>query len=118
MPKVLIVDDNPDILEWFVALFGGSYDLVCCSSLDSVKSRWSDEICLCLLDHNLGDGEPNGAEIAQWIRTNDTEIPIAWLTTSRNEAVYSASLEVNAISFLTKPMDFDEISDTFSRYVP
>ena len=117
MPKVLIVDDNPDILEWFVALFGGSYDLVCCGSLESVQNEWSDEFSLCLLDHNLGDGEPNGAEIAHWIRQNDSEIPIAWLTTSRTEEVYEASLQVNSVSFLTKPMDFDQIADTFARYV-
>lgn len=116
MAKVLIVDDNKDILDWFQSLFGTAYELICCSSLDTVQESWANDVSLCILDHHLGSEEPNGSQIARWIREQNEHVPIAWLTSSRNEDVYMASLEVNSISFLRKPMIYDEISDTFARY--
>ena len=103
--RVLVVDDEPDLLELVhYNLAKAGYDVACVMSgeeaLAHVRSSPPDLIVLDVLLPGL-----DGLEICKALRRNPTTagIPIVMLTARSEDADVVAGLELGADDYLTKP---------------
>ena len=103
--KILVVDDEEDILELLrYNLNREGYDVICADSgenaLEIVKSRNVDLILLDLMLPNI-----DGLSLARELKANPklNAIPIIMLTAKGDESDVVAGLEVGADDYVTKP---------------
>ena len=81
-----------------------SLDSVSCA-ISLIGSRAFD---LYILDHRLG--EIDGPELCRWIRKDDKETPIMFLTERLGTDYRKKAKEAGVNSVLVKPVEFEEFS--------
>jgi DNA-binding response OmpR family regulator len=110
-PVLLIVEDDPEILEMLVEFFRvGNY-----SVFPSEEGKLAVRLCrqeridLVILDIRLPDFD--GYEVARRLRTNHLTrgIPIIFLTEKRNKSDKLQGLELGVDDYITKPFDILEL---------
>src|SRR5215469_3426484 len=83
-PTVLIVDDEPDLLE-LVSLTLSRMNLQARTAVDVNSARRllkSERFDLCLTDMRLPDGD--GLDLVAWIQQNRADLPVAVITAHGN----------------------------------
>lgn len=104
-PVVLIVDDEPDLLE-LVSLTLGRMSLDTRTAPDIGTARRllkSEQYDLCLTDMRLPDG--NGLDLVAWIQENRATLPVAVITAHGNVESAVRALKLGAFDFVSKPLD-------------
>jgi two-component system phosphate regulon response regulator PhoB len=103
--KILVVDDEEDILELVgYNLAREGYAVTCAASgEDALKSAASDPVDLIILDLMLPGID--GLEVARRLKRSDgtKETPIVMLTAKGEEADIVTGLELGADDYVTKP---------------
>ena len=119
---ILLVEDNPADVELTIEAFRRSHKgnrVVVCrdgeEALDFLfhrgkfaKAGSAPRPDLILLDLNLP--KKNGVEVLELVKTNPQmkDIPVVVLTTSDRDEDISRCYKIGAISYLTKPVQFDD----------
>jgi two-component system, NtrC family, response regulator PilR len=104
-PAVLIVDDEPDLLE-LVSLTLSRMSLETHTAADVAGARKllkSQHFDLCLTDLRLPDGD--GLELVEWIEENRPQVPVAVITAHGNVESAVRALKLGAFDFVSKPLD-------------
>src|SRR3569832_1683205 len=104
-PVVLIVDDEPDLLE-LVSLTLGRMNLDTRTAPDVTTARRllkSEQFDLCLTDMRLPDGD--GLDLVAWIQENRATLPVAVITAHGNVESAVRALKLGAFDFVSKPLD-------------
>src|SRR5579883_1406117 len=104
-PTVLIVDDEPDLLE-LVSLTLSRMNLRTRTALDVSTARKllkSESFDLCLTDMRLPDGD--GLDLVAWIQENRAAVPVAVITAHGNVESAVRALKLGAFDFVSKPLD-------------
>jgi len=104
-PLVLVVDDEPDLLE-LVSLTLGRMSLRTrtASDLDSARRLLkSERFDLCLTDMRLPDGD--GLDLVAWIQEHRASLPVAVITAHGNIESAVRALKLGAFDFVSKPLD-------------
>ena len=104
-PVVLIIDDEPDLLE-LVSLTLGRMNLETCTAPDLATARrllGAQRFDLCLTDMRLPDGD--GLELVAWIQANCAATPVAVITAHGNVESAVRALKLGAFDFVSKPLD-------------
>jgi two-component system response regulator PilR (NtrC family) len=104
-PTVLIVDDEPDLLE-LVALTLSRMNLQARTAADVSTARRllkSEKFDLCLTDMRLPDGD--GLDLVAWIQQNRADLPVAVITAHGNVESAVRALKLGAFDFVSKPLD-------------
>src|SRR5580693_7333900 len=104
-PTVLIVDDEPDLLE-LVSLTLSRMNLQARTAADVSTARRllrSEKFDLCLTDMRLPDGD--GLELVAWIQQNRADLPVAVITAHGNVETAVRALKLGAFDFVSKPLD-------------
>src|SRR3569833_128339 len=104
-PTVLIVDDEPDLLE-LVSLTLSRMNLQARTAADVTSARRmlkSEKFDLCLTDMRLPDGD--GLDLVAWIQQNRAELPVAVITAHGNVDSAVRALKLGAFDFVSKPLD-------------
>ncbi len=104
-PVVLIVDDEPDLLE-LVSLTLSRMNLDTRTAPDVATARRllkSDSFDLCLTDMRLPDGD--GLDLVAWIQENHPNVPVAVITAHGNVESAVRALKLGAFDFVSKPLD-------------
>jgi two-component system response regulator PilR (NtrC family) len=104
-PAVLIVDDEPDLLE-LVSLTLGRMNLRTRTAPDVGTARKllkSEQFDLCLTDMRLPDGD--GLDLVAWIQENRATVPVAVITAHGNVESAVRALKLGAFDFVSKPLD-------------
>jgi len=104
-PIVLIVDDEPDLLE-LVSLTLGRMNLDTRTAADVSTARRllkSEPFDLCLTDMRLPDGD--GLDLVAWIQENHANVPVAVITAHGNVESAVRALKLGAFDFVSKPLD-------------
>jgi two-component system, NtrC family, response regulator PilR len=104
-PVVLIVDDEPDLLE-LVSLTLGRMNLETRTAPDVGTARRllkSEKFDLCLTDMRLPDGD--GLDLIAWIQENRSDLPVAVITAHGNVESAVRALKLGAFDFVSKPLD-------------
>ncbi len=104
-PVVLVVDDEPDLLE-LVALTLSRMNLKTRTAADLAAARKlikSEHFDLCLTDMRLPDGD--GLDLVAWIQENRPNVPVAVITAHGNVESAVRALKLGAFDFVSKPLD-------------
>ncbi len=104
-PVVLIVDDEPDLLE-LVSLTLSRMNLATRTAADIETARKllkTEQIDLCLTDMRLPDGD--GLDLVAWIQENRASLPVAVITAHGNVETAVRALKLGAFDFVSKPLD-------------
>ena len=104
-PVVLIVDDEPDLLE-LVSLTLSRMNLDTRTAPDVTTARRllkNEQFDLCLTDMRLPDGD--GLDLVAWIQENRATLPVAVITAHGNVESAVRALKLGAFDFVSKPLD-------------
>ena len=109
MSKILIVDDEPSIVDniSFALETEGFLSTSCTTGGDGLHAFKTDDFDLIILDIGLPD--MNGFELAKLIR-NSSQIPIIFLTARSNGIDRVVGLELGGDDYVTKPFSPRELS--------
>ncbi|MDP2144462.1 MAG: sigma-54 dependent transcriptional regulator [Gallionella sp.] len=107
--RVLLVDDEPDILELLeLALhkMGLEVDRAGCvgEALERLAKRRYD---LCLTDMRMPDGD--GLQVVQYIVQHNLDVPVAVITAHGNMENAVTALKAGAFDYLAKPVSLDQL---------
>ena len=108
-PTVLIVDDEPDLLE-LVSLTLGRMNLETRTAADVASARAllkSQTFDLCLTDMRLPDGD--GLDLLAWMQANCPAVPVAMITAHGNVETAVKALKLGAFDFVSKPLDLSAL---------
>jgi two-component system, NtrC family, response regulator PilR len=104
-PLVLVVDDEPDLLE-LVGLTLGRMSLRTRTAPDLDSARRllkAERFDLCLTDMRLPDGD--GLDLVAWIQEHRASVPVAVITAHGNVELAVRALKLGAFDFVSKPLD-------------
>lgn len=102
---VLVVDDEPDILE-LVKMTLQRMDIacICAEDIASAKSCLAKhDYFLCLADMFLPDGE--GTDLIAYIQERYPQLPVAVITAFGNVESAVSTLKAGAFDYVSKPVD-------------
>ncbi len=103
-PIILIVDDEPDIIELLeltLARMGMDVSSAKCISEAKILLQ-SRQFQLCLTDMRLPDGE--GLELVKYIAQHCADLPVAVITAHGTTENAVAALKAGAFDYLPKPV--------------
>jgi DNA-binding response OmpR family regulator len=107
MPRVLIVDDEPDaveLLKEFLAAKG--YDTMTASNgEDAIRLVKAERPHLILLDVRMP--KMNGLEVLRQVRQIDQEVGVIIVTAVDEEETGRQALKLGAFDYIVKPLDLD-----------
>ena len=104
-PQVLIVDDEPDLLE-LVCLTLNRMQVETQTARDIAGAKrllQTGSFDLCLTDMRLPDG--NGLDLVAWIQENHAAVPVAVISAHGNVESAVRALKLGAFDFVSKPLD-------------
>ena len=114
--SILIVDDEPDIIDLFKRRFrqeikNGDFEMHFAASgedaLHQLGSQSEPEIMLILSDINMPG--MNGIELLQKTKELWPKLPVAMITAYGDDESQRKALAAGASEFLAKPIDFKEL---------
>ncbi len=108
-PKVLLVDDEPDLLELLeLTLTRMGLDTTRAESVGQAKRLLEQEpFDLCLTDWRLPDG--TGLEVVQHITDHGLDVPAAVITAYGSPENAVAALKAGAFDYLAKPVALEQL---------
>ena len=108
-PKVLVVDDEPDLLELLeLTLSRMGLDAVRADSVaTAIRLLDHEPFDLCLTDMRLPDGE--GLRVIEHINGKGLDIPVAVITAYGSAANAVAALKAGAFDYLSKPVALEQL---------
>jgi CheY-like chemotaxis protein len=106
MKRILVVDDEPDLLEVVGDYFGDRYEVTTATSgaaaLDAFRCRRPDVV---FLDVNMPGG--SGVDTLQAMRALDPSVPVVMVTVNIEVGVAESCLEKGAFAYVPKPFDLN-----------
>jgi DNA-binding NtrC family response regulator len=104
MKRILVVDDEVELLDIFRAHFQGRYEVDTASSAAAAIERFiRQRPDLVFLDVNLPGG--NGVEVLKLFKQADANIPIVMVTANAQIPVAEECLKQGAFSYVPKPFN-------------
>ena len=110
-PHILIVDDEPDIIELLeltLARMGMDVSSASCIR-DAKQLLQSRQFQLCLTDMRLPDGE--GLELVKYIAQQCADLPVAVITAHGTTENAVAALKAGAFDYLPKPVSLKQLRE-------
>lgn len=105
--KILVVDDEPDIVRSLSIRLGSAGYEVCtaCDGLNATRVAIEEQPDLILLDIGMPAG--NGHEVVERLGNIDetSHIPVIYLTACTGDDDYRKAREGGVCKFITKPFD-------------
>jgi two-component system, cell cycle response regulator DivK len=116
---VLVVDDDPDILE-IITVVLDLYDVPAVTASDGIEAlaamRGSGELGLVLLD--LMMPRMSGVDVLAEMKRDPVLVTMPVIVISGNYHTERAVLAMGADEYLLKPVDVDSLMRVVSRFVP
>lgn len=111
---ILIVDDEPDILELLdITISRMGLSTYIAGSLQEAKDILErEQPALCLTDMKLPDG--NGIQLVEHIQQSFPTLPVAMITAFGNVDTAITALKAGAFDFLSKPVDLERLRELIS----
>ena len=115
--RILIVDDDPDILESLkdlIELSGGGYDIDTALDADSaLQAARAAPPSVAIIDVKLGAS--NGIDLIPRLQRVDQDTICIIMTAYRDPSYAARALESGANEFLYKPLDPEQMSNLLTR---
>lgn len=115
--KVLVIDDEPDILELLsLTLSRMDVDVDCAENVaDAKKALANNDYNLCLTDMRLPDG--NGIELIEYIQKKSPQLPTALITAHGSMDTAIKAMKAGAFDFLNKPVRLEDLRKLISTAI-
>lgn len=114
MKKLLIVDDDPNLLESLRVVFGGLYEVSTALSAKAAASlleqQQSDVMLLDVILPGI-----NGVEFLRTVRERNPHLPVVMISGASSIRPVMKALELGASDFIRKPFDIDELRLVVAR---
>jgi two-component system response regulator PilR (NtrC family) len=109
VPRVLVVDDEPDIVELLeLALIRMGLEVARANNVQQAREQLtSGNIDLCLTDMRMPDGD--GLMLVRFIAEQQLDVPVAVITAHGNAENAVAALKAGAFDYLSKPVALDQL---------
>ena len=106
---VLLVDDEPDILELLeLALCKMGLEVDRAANVrEAIKKLGARRYDLCLTDMRMPDGD--GLQVVQHIVQHNLDVPVAVITAHGNMGNAITALKAGAFDYLAKPVSLDQL---------
>lgn len=119
-PRILVVDDEPDVVEFIERTLGGEeFEVLCAydglSALDLAEMERPDLIVLDIMMPMM-----SGYEVAEQLKANPQtqHIPIVCLTSAHGAEARARSKKAGAATVVVKPFLPAELVAQIRRYLP
>src|SRR5512134_151220 len=108
-PKVLVIDDEPDLLELLeLTLSRMGLDTTRAESVgEAIALLGRESFDLCLTDMRLPDGE--GLRVVEHINQHGLDVPVAVITAFGSAQNAVAALKAGAFDYLSKPVALEQL---------
>jgi DNA-binding response OmpR family regulator len=108
-PKILLADDNPNILSFVQpALEREGYAVITAADGNEALYQWETEHpALIVLDIEMPD--PNGLAVCRRIRESGDRLPILFLTVRDSVSDLELGFSLGASDYMSKPFDIREL---------
>ncbi|MEO8507227.1 MAG: sigma-54 dependent transcriptional regulator [Betaproteobacteria bacterium] len=108
-PKVLVVDDEPDLLELLeLTLSRMGLDTSRAETVtEAIRLLDKEQFDLCLTDMRLPDGE--GLRVVEHINQKALDVPVAVITAFGSAENAVAALKAGAFDYLAKPVALEQL---------
>lgn len=115
MANVLIVDDEPDILELLsLTLSRMKHHAIKAADITQAKAQLqSQSIDLCLTDMNLPDG--SGMDLVKHIQADYERTPVVMITAHGSIDTAIEAMKAGAFDFLSKPVELDKLRNIITH---
>ncbi|GAB4121316.1 MAG: two-component system response regulator PilR [Sideroxydans sp.] len=109
IPRVLVVDDEPDILELLeLALARMGLETVRANGVtQAVRRLDGGRFDLCLTDMRMADG--SGLDVVQHIARHNLDVPVAVITAHGHLDNAVAAMKAGAFDYLSKPVSLEQL---------
>ena len=109
VPRILVVDDEPDILELLeLTLLRMGLEVDRAQNVKEAVHRLNNgSYHLCLTDMRMPDGE--GLDVVRHITEHNLDVPVAVITAHGNLDNAVAALKAGAFDYLSKPVALDQL---------
>lgn len=101
LQKILVVDDEPDILRCLCYHLGDYFTVIAATSGFEAKKYFDGDISLAILDYRLPD--MTGIEVLKEIKEAKPSVPVIILTGYGDEGVAVNALRCGAKDYIKKP---------------
>lgn len=114
---ILIVEDNPDLIDFLKSKLTGDYEVHLSNGPDAVEKALELVPDIILCDVNLP--EKDGFEICEIVKKDlrTSHIPIIMLTALDDKESYMRGLQSGADLYLTKPFSFSVLSQSIKTMI-
>ena len=99
--RLIIVDDEPVILDMLVSLFGDSHEVVACATGQEAIAAIADGVDVLLTDKNLPD--VNGLDLLDRARARQADAEVLIITGFASLDTALAALQRGAFDYIVKP---------------
>lgn len=109
MSHILIVDDEPDILDLLsITIRRLKLSPITAGTVSEAKALLAEHTCqLCLTDMRLPDG--SGMDLIQYVQEKHPEVPTVMITAYGSIDVAIEAMKHGAFDFLSKPVDLEKL---------
>ena len=109
VPRVLVIDDEPHILELLeITLLRMGLEVERAGNVrEALHCLDNNSYNLCLTDMRMPDGE--GLEIVRHITEHNLDVPVAVITAHGNLENAVMALKAGAFDYLSKPVALDQL---------
>ena len=116
-PKIMIVDDEPDVCEAISHYLGKrDYDVITATSArEAINKLLNEKPLLVLLDIKMPDID--GIECLQMIKKLDKEALVVMVTCVSDLETAKQTLALGAVDYITKPLCLEAIETAVSTYL-
>ncbi|MEJ2069659.1 MAG: response regulator [Syntrophobacterales bacterium] len=113
-PLVLVVDDDPGILDLVREILSPSYQVVTAGSVKEARKHLREQSCdLVLTDMVMP--EAGGMELLKYLRLHHFDIPVIVFTGYANFQDAVNAVKLGAFDYLTKPIQIEILQYAISR---
>jgi two-component system nitrogen regulation response regulator GlnG len=115
MPSVLVIDDDPTVLQIFRRVFQETdvHVLTASSAGEGVELVTKCHPDVVILDIMLPDAD--GLETFQRIGAHDSKVPVIFITAGGTSDTAIEAMKLGAFDYLLKPLDFTKIRELVAR---
>ena len=114
--KILILDDQVDILEILRENLQEEYEVYLAKNLEEARSILNDHKVQAILS-DIDLGAENGLELLRETVVRFPEVPVALFTGSNSRQYVIQGIKYGAVEFLEKPLDFAQITNTVRKLI-
>jgi DNA-binding response OmpR family regulator len=120
MPKILIVDDEPEIVDMLQTILDmrGYETLGAYNGVDGLLITRVDTPDLIILDMMLPDME--GVEVCKQVRADPSTagVPVVFLSARTAQTEIERGLAAGANAYMTKPLNLPRLFDELKKLIP